>query len=107
MNNRRIYIFLILILLPLIALGRNTGDAQKELAKQKIEYSADGFIERVLSADYHAIDLFLKAGMDINTTDSMDRTALMRVAQNGEIEVAQYSIKKGADINLQDVEGQH
>jgi ankyrin repeat protein len=68
------------------------------------EKQSDGVtpvMEAAVKRHYDALDLLLENGANINTIASdPESTALMALAQKGDIDMAEYIIERGAEVNL-------
>ncbi|MEH7335522.1 ankyrin repeat domain-containing protein [Neobacillus drentensis] len=62
----------------------------------------DQFFKAVENGKIDEINSFLNKGVNINSQDSMGRTAVMIAAYANDIETAKALIEKGADVNIQD-----
>ena len=76
----------------------NPEDVQKELRELGINYNETSFLETVEKGDNVATRLFLKGGMNPNTTTDLGLSALMVAAQNGHLVVMETLLAGGADI---------
>lgn len=74
-------------------------EARMKLKDLGIEYTPESFVERVGQGDAFAVDLFLKAGMDVNAKDKDGNPALMAAAAKGQRETVKALIEEGADVN--------
>ncbi len=100
--KKTIYWFALLLLLPLCMLVFGCKDKEsyrEEIARKGITYSVDSFLNEVGAGNKERIELFIKAGMDINTADKNGYTALMLALMNDNPEVVKLLIEKGADVN--------
>src|SRR5579862_734460 len=74
-------------------------EAREKLAQMGIVYSKDVFISCAAQGNTDAVTLFLDAGMDPNTKDSNDWTALLEAAQYGKTNTVQVLVERGAKVN--------
>ncbi len=65
------------------------------------------FMEAALNGDFDNLKKMVKGGMDVNTTDEENRTALMLAAYNGHTDIVKYLLDNGAKINTLDNMGRH
>ena len=52
------------------------------------------------------VESLIAAGTPVDEKDALDKTALVWASENGHIEVAQFLVLKGADLNIGDFTGQ-
>ena len=97
--------FLLLIALHLVGCGKSPESARKELANLNKQYTPVEFVTSALDGDKMAVELFLDAGMDVNTTDEKNSTALMLAAAKGHFEIVKLLLEKGAKIDLANSDG--
>lgn len=57
--------------------------------------------------DADVVKLLVENGVDINSRDSYETTKLMQVCASGNLELAEYLLKHGADPSLQDEDGDY
>jgi len=130
MRSLRFIVFLGLIFATLIACGKSSVDARKELTQLGIPYSEPAFVASAEKGDLAAVKLFILANMDPNVqqgaaltgailrnqrevadylfnnganADSKGR-ALIAIAGNKDIGLITYLFDKGADVNYQSVQ---
>lgn len=73
----------------------------------KIEEINEGFLEASLHGDLNLIKLLITHGVDINYKSTYhNNTALLNSIKNKHFKVAEYLISQGADVNVQDFNGQ-
>jgi uncharacterized protein len=58
------------------------------------------FLESVSDGDIEAVEEAIELGLDLDTKDSMNRTALMEAANFGHIDIVQLLLENGANPNL-------
>jgi len=100
--NKIIYSLAVFILLPSCVLVSGCKDKEsykKEMARKGIAYSADSFLNEVGAGNKERIELFIKAGMDINAKGNNGYTALMVALMNDNPEIVKVLLEKGADVN--------
>ncbi len=78
---------------------------RKELERKGIPYSVESFLGRVGVGNKEIIELFFKAGMNVNAKGNNGETALIQAAVNHNIEMLKMLIKKGADVNAKNNRG--
>jgi ankyrin repeat protein len=104
------------MLMPYAAWGATPEEARKELEKMNIEYSVGGFFQAVKAGDKMVVDLFLEAGMNIDSKDDSGSTALMAAVTDQEgdgtapasvstIDMVKLLLEKGADVNARGSRG--
>lgn len=69
----------------------------QEISKMEME-----FIKAAKNNDTAKLENFLEQGVDIEVTDTHQRTALMMATYQNNVEAAKLLIKLGADVNAQD-----
>jgi ankyrin repeat protein len=106
-SNKIIRCFALLLSLTilLIAACRNKESYQKEIMQKGLTYSIESFLERVEVGNKKVIELFMKAGMDVNAKGNYGETALMLASVHNNIEMIKFLIKKGANVNAQSNNG--
>lgn len=75
------------------------GDEDPEVSEAAKRTMSAFFVEAAGSGDAATVQSLLAWGVWLNTTDQAHFTALMRASMNGRIEMAQFLIQKGADVN--------
>lgn len=86
---------------PLAADATPADHALWRLKQKEIEYDAQNFRSVVMNGDADAVNLFLTAGMPVETAD-----ALRVAVDSGKAEVVKLLLKHGADKNGKDSYGQ-
>jgi ankyrin repeat protein len=84
---------------------KNKEDYRKEIEQRGMTYSADSFLSEVGADNTERVELFLKAGMNINVRDNDGNTALMLASMTGDPEIINLLIGKGADVNARSASG--
>ena len=125
----------IMVLLTLTACYQTPEQARKKLAELNIEYNQDNCYERALQGDTLVVDLFLAAGIEPgcvilgaaqasnlelvkkslakkpNLNTDLSKQALVMAANEGDSEVVQLLLKKGANPSYSSlvaaVQGEH
>lgn len=93
------YLPTLVIAAVLAGCGQTPEGARKELANLGFTYSTASFVTAATRGDTHAVDLFLRAGMEVNASDRTSRTAMHGAAYSGNVETIQRLLEAGADIN--------
>jgi ankyrin repeat protein len=78
---------------------------RKELELRGIKFDRQNLFKSIELGNSEQVELFLKAGMPVDSRDSRDWTPLMVAAFNGSEEIAGLLIKYGADYRAQDMGG--
>jgi ankyrin repeat protein len=101
---------LLLTLVLLSACEQRPEAARKELGQLGIPYTPDAFITSVANHDVVAVNLFLRAGMDPNTSSPQGIPALLIATMNCDgklrkdktthVDIATALIDHGADVNV-------
>lgn len=106
--KKAIHLLAVLMLLSpgILVFGcKDKESYKKEIARKGMEYSADSFVNEVGAGNMERINLFIKAGMDINATDKNGYTGLMVALMNDNPDIVDLLIAKGADINARSKAG--
>jgi ankyrin repeat protein len=77
----------------------------REITGKGIAYSADSFLNEAGAGNKDRVDLFLKAGMDVNARGHDGSTGLMLAASGDYLETVRLLIDKGADVNAKNYDG--
>jgi uncharacterized protein len=86
--------------------GKSPASARKELAQLNKDYSPIDFLMSVAKGDRVAVELFIKAGMDLNVQDSdKGLTALIVACAKGHKEIAGLLLNHGANVNPHSSDG--
>lgn len=75
------------------------------LASTPPEQQAKAFLETAAGGSLKTLQVFLDAGLNVNSTDNLGVTALMTAAKHRDKRLVTYLIRKGADLNKQDSQG--
>jgi len=101
-KNVSVIILIACTILVLCACGK---DYRKVLEKKGLPFSQEAFLKEVRAGNKENVELFIKAGMDINSRDKDGSSALMVASEKGEVEMAQLLIQNGADVNAKNIDG--
>ena len=93
---------LICVILFLCACGK---DYRKTLEKKGIPFTQEFFLKEVRAGNRDHVELFIKAGMDIDSRAKDGATALMVASEKGDVQMVQLLIENGADVNAKNIEG--
>ena len=100
------FALLLLSTLFMVILGCKDKEGYKnEITSKGIPYSTDSFLNEAGVGNKERIELFIKAGMNVNAKDNDGNTALMRASADDNFEVVTLLIEKGADVNANDNDG--
>jgi ankyrin repeat domain-containing protein 17 len=98
-KNSFLMLFLSFILLCIAILNYGCTDYRHILEARGIEYSGHSFIRQAAKGNIENVDLFIKSGMDVNSKEQTNSTALMVAASNGHIDIVKMLLENGANIN--------
>src|SRR5512135_2236528 len=101
----RLVLLLLSTLFMLILGCKNEESYKNEITSRGIPYSIDSFLNEAGAGNKERIELFIKAGMDVNAKDNDGNTALMRASAGDNFEMVRLLINKGADLNARDNAG--
>jgi ankyrin repeat protein len=73
-------------------------EARTELGKLSLSYTPRDFVQSAKMGDLTAVNLFLTAGMDPNSTPGRSPTALMEASSNGHTKIVAALVTAGADV---------
>lgn len=76
-----------------------------EITSKGITYSIDSFLSEAGAGNKELIELFIKAGMNVNAKGNTGYTALMLASADDNFEAVKLLIENGADINVKDNDG--
>lgn len=85
-----------LLSVAIVGCGQSPEAARKELAALKKDYTALEFIASAMDGDKMAASLFLRSGMDVNTTEENGVTALMAATLKKHSEIVALLLDHGA-----------
>lgn len=80
--------------------------AREKIVKSGTLYTLANFLEAVDDEDYKLVDLFLKAGMEVNSRNEHGQTALLEAADGNDAKMIGVLLKAGADVNGRDNDGE-
>jgi ankyrin repeat protein len=103
--GRRNTALVILIACMIVVLCGCGKDYRKDIEKKGIPFTEEAFLKEVSSGNREHVELFAKAGMNINAKDKDGSTALMIAAEKGDLPIAQLLIEHGADVNANNADG--
>ena len=97
-------LFIILFISSVSFMGctRSPETARKDLSKLNVQYSPEQFLNSAKNGNTKVVELFLQAGMDVNTKNADGQTALMLAAYSGHTDTVKLLLKHGAFINVID-----
>jgi ankyrin repeat protein len=98
-------LFLVLFLCLIAGGCKDKEGYRKEIEHRGMTYTVDSFLNEVEADNKERIELFLKAGMNINVRDKDGNTALMLASMVGDPQIVNLLIGKGADINARSAAG--
>jgi len=101
-KNVSVIILIACTILVLCACGK---DYRKVLEKKGLPFSHEAFLKEIRASNREHAELFIKAGMDINSRDRDGSTALMVASEKGDVQMAQLLIQNGADVNAKNIDG--
>jgi ankyrin repeat protein len=80
-------------------------DYRKIIEKKGMPFTQEAFIKEVRTGNRENVELFIKAGIDINSKDKDESTPLMIASEKGDLQMAQLLIQNGADVNAKNIDG--
>lgn len=80
-------------------------DYRKVLEKRGIAFTREAFLREVRAGNREHVELFIKAGMDIDARDDDRSTALMIAAERDDLDMVRLLVERGADVNAANVDG--
>ena len=95
--ERKAFLILLLAFLILFSTACKTKESyKKEIERKGIVYSRESFLIEVKLENKENVELFIKAGMDVNAKDDYGFTALMNALTEGHTDVVNLLRKAGA-----------
>lgn len=85
--------------LPSYIANEKTRIAHKKLFQMGIPFTPDCFSFEIAKNNVEVCNLFLEAGMDINSRDSAGTPPICAAARSGKKEMVEWLINKGADVD--------
>jgi ankyrin repeat protein len=104
MGRKKVTIIVLITFIILISCACGK-DYRIALEKKGIPYTQEAFLKEVRAGSREHVELFIKAGMDINTGDKDGSSALMIASEKGDPEMVKLLIQSGADINAHNIDG--
>ena len=102
MRNRLIFILLATLL---ASCSSPESTARKELNRRQFNFNTTDFLYAAGLGDPQVLALFGKAGIDVNATNEVGRTALMEAAGKGKLPCVKLLLGAGADPRMVDAKG--
>ncbi|MGB7065806.1 MAG: ankyrin repeat domain-containing protein, partial [Syntrophobacteria bacterium] len=96
------FLFMIVMLFALLACATSQEKARTKLDEMNITYDQNSFVQKAAEGDTQTVEYFLQARMDPNVTDEKGNTALIVAAKDGQLEIVEMLLDKGADIEGRD-----
>jgi hypothetical protein len=84
---------------------RGQESYRAELEQRGIAFTPESFFRTVHVGDRSDIELFLKAGMNVNVRGENGYTPLMWASASHDTEIVSFFIEKGADVNAENEDG--
>ena len=97
-----LFIILFISSVSFIGCTKSPETARKDLSKLNVQYSPEQFLNSARDGNTKVVELFLQAGMNVNTKNADGQTALMLAAYSGHIDTVKLLLKHGAFINVID-----
>lgn len=94
-----------LVALAVLVSGACGKDYREMLEKKGIPFTGETFLEEARSGNRGNVELFLKAGMDVDTRDKDLSTALMIATERDDVDMVRLLVARGADVNAANVDG--
>jgi uncharacterized protein len=85
--------------------AQTPDEARAALARQKVPWGWDAFVDRAAQGDTAVVRLFLAAGMRPDAGAETGRRALAAAAEKGELETVRALLAAGATVDLADPDG--
>jgi ankyrin repeat protein len=101
----RLALFLFFITVVLLAGCKDKEDYKAEIEKKGIAYSDQAFLHAVRMGNREEVEMFIRAGINVNTKDKDGSTSLMIASERGDNEIARLLLENGADPNASDTKG--
>lgn len=76
--------------------------AKNKLSELNIKFTPENFLNSAKNGETKIVELFLQAGMNVNTKNEEGQTALMLASYAGHIDTVRVLLKHNADINVVD-----
>ena len=76
--------------------------AVADLQRLGLEFTGKHYVEAAIAGDQAAVELFLQAGMFVDTRSLGGQSALMGAAANGHLEIVKLLVQNGADLTLRE-----
>ena len=84
-------------------LARAANAARAELAELGIDYTEQAFLDSAYAGNLEVVQLFVEAGMSVNTADGLGEMALYYAlyyaADGGSLELVHFLVEQGADVD--------
>ena len=96
------FLFSLILLLIFCAGGCKSKESyKKEVESRGVVYSRDSFQTEIIAGNKETVELFIKAGINVNDRDPVSgMTALMFAIAKGHDEIIKLLLDNGADVNV-------
>lgn len=103
---RSCFLLLMFFIIAFCGSGCRGQDSYRaELERKGISFNPESFFRTVHVGDRSDIELFLKAGMDVNVRGEKGYTPLMWASASHDTEIVVFFIEKGADVDAENEDG--
>ena len=86
----------ITLIFLLLAPGASLANPRQQLAEKGYAFTSTGFVKSAENGDLTAVELFIDAGMGVNSVSNTRETALFKADEAGQVKVVAYLLGLGA-----------
>ena len=85
---------------------KTAAEARAELTRLGVAYTGAAFLDSAAAGNVAVVQLFVQAGMSLETKDNVGRTVLIFAADRGHLSVVQYLVGQGASRTATNIYGE-
>ena len=101
----RLVLFLFSLSVVLLPACKDKESYKSEIERKGTVYSEEAFLHEVKTGNRGEVEVFIRAGININAKDKDGSTPLLIASEKGDIEIARLLLENGADPNASDIDG--
>ena len=98
-----------LLLCSAVLLLSGCGDPQeealRELDRRDLDFTVSDFVVSAGKGDLAAVQIYVAAGMGVESPEDRGMTAVLKAAESGRVDVVEWLIESGADVNGKGAQG--